>query len=421
MRCRFATRRRGVVIVLVALCLTAMIGIVAIALDGSLLLDQRRGVQAAADAAALAAAIDLYKNYLTNNGLDPNGTARASGFSVAAANGYNNDGKRSLVDIHVPPGSGIFAGKPGYAEALIVLNQERGFSQIFGSGSIQVKARAVAGGLLKPLDKGIILLDPTGVSLNAVGNAVLDVTSGAIVVDSTNSAAGTLVGNAIITAPTIDFGGTPGYSLSGNAKFGAGTTVASSQPAVVDPLAYLQPPNPSSFPLQSSSTLKITGKNPVTLNPGLYIGGISISGQGNVTMNPGIYYLQAGGFSDTGQGSLLGNGVMLYNDNGGGTINISGQGQVTISPPTSGPYQGISIFQDRSSSAAISVTGNGNTNITGTFYAANALLNIKGNGTGNNIGSQYVSYDLKVTGNGDINITYESSSAPKVRVFGLVE
>jgi Flp pilus assembly protein TadG len=63
-------RRSGAVIVLVALCLIAMLGIVAISLDGGFLLDQRRRLQSAADAAALAAAIDLYINYPTNNGLE---------------------------------------------------------------------------------------------------------------------------------------------------------------------------------------------------------------------------------------------------------------------------------------------------------------------------------------------------------------
>jgi hypothetical protein len=406
-----------VVLVLVALCLTAMLGIVAIAVDGGLLLDQRRRVQAAADAAALAAAIDLYTNFLANGGRDPNGTAKASGLSIAAANGFNNDGSSSVVAMHIPPGSGIFAGKAGYAEAFVQVNQQRGFSQIFGSGNIPVSARAVACGLLKPLDKGIILLDPAGQSLTAVGNAAIDVTSGAIVVDSNNSAAAGLVGNATITAPTIDFSGSPGYSISGNALLNA--TISSNQPPVVDPLAYLPLPNASSLTVQSSKTLKINDKTPVTLNPGVYIGGINITGQANVTLNPGIYYMKGGGFSDTGQGTLIGNGVMLYDDGSG--INISGQGQVNLSPMTSGMYQGITLFENRNSSAGISVTGNGNMNITGTFYAADSALSIKGNGTGNNIGSQYVSYDLGLTGNGDINITYESSSAPKVRVFALVE
>ncbi|OYV95720.1 MAG: hypothetical protein B7Z73_02035, partial [Planctomycetia bacterium 21-64-5] len=51
-------------IVLTAIALVAIIGIAAIALDGGLLLDNRQRVQAAADAAAMASAIDLFNQYL---------------------------------------------------------------------------------------------------------------------------------------------------------------------------------------------------------------------------------------------------------------------------------------------------------------------------------------------------------------------
>jgi len=50
-----------------------------------------------------------------------------------------------------------------------------------------------------------------------------------------------------------------------------------------------------------------------TICPGIYAGGITISG-GSVTLASGIYYLQGGGFSVTGSGSVDGSaGVMLYN------------------------------------------------------------------------------------------------------------
>lgn len=286
-------RRSGVVIVLVALCLTAMLGIVAIALDGGLLLDDRRRIQAAADAAALAAAIDLYKNFPSNKGLDPNGTARASALSIANLNGYNNNGTTNTVTVSIPPGAGNYAGKAGYAEVNIQYNQQRAFSAIFGSATLPVSARAVAGGLLKPLNTGIIVLDPTSQgALNTVGNATIDITSGPVIVDSSNAAGATFKGNASITAPTLDLSGSPGYSVT-NGNVQLNTTILSSQPAVPDPLQYLQPP--PTGPLQSSSTLSISGKQNVTLNAGLYIGGISIQGQANVTMNPGIYYMQGGG------------------------------------------------------------------------------------------------------------------------------
>src|SRR5262249_21010724 len=161
-------------------------------------------------------------------------------------------------------------------------------------------------------------------------------------------------------------------------------------------------------PLQSSSALSISGKKTVTLNAGLYIGGISIQSQANVTMNPGIYYMQGGGFSDTGQGTLSGNGVMIYSG-GGGLIHTAGQGAASLTPPTTGTYTGMTIFQNRNSTQTVQVTGNGSMNITGTFYAANALLQVTGNGSANYIGSQYVSKDLKLTGNGTIDISDQTA------------
>ena len=44
-------------------------------LDGGMLMDKRRQVQCAADAAALAAADDLYYNWWANKGADPTNTA----------------------------------------------------------------------------------------------------------------------------------------------------------------------------------------------------------------------------------------------------------------------------------------------------------------------------------------------------------
>src|ERR1700682_4237190 len=59
--------RRGAVMPWVLLSATVIFGVVALGLDGGRLMDERRHAQATADAAALAAANDLYQNWWTNH------------------------------------------------------------------------------------------------------------------------------------------------------------------------------------------------------------------------------------------------------------------------------------------------------------------------------------------------------------------
>jgi hypothetical protein len=148
-----------------------------------------------------------------------------------------------------------------------------------------------------------------------------------------------------------------------------------------------------------------------------------IQGKASVTLSAGIYYFQGGGCSITGQASLSGSGVMFYNAPSSSTdvIKIAGQGAITLSPPTPGIYTGITIFQDRTSTAPVSITGNGGMNITGTIYAANALATITGNGSNNTIGGQYIVFDMTAAGNGNITISWLTNGTSRARKIGLVE
>ncbi|HQU42442.1 MAG TPA: pilus assembly protein TadG-related protein, partial [Pirellulales bacterium] len=178
--------RRGVAIVLTAIALVAIIGIAAIALDGGLLLDNRQRVQAAADAAAMASAIDLFNQYLNGgNGLDSPGTAKTSALATASGNGFNNDGENSVVTVNVPPQSGNFVGKAGYAEVIVQVNQKRGLSAIFGTGTLPVSARAVAKGITGNI--GILILDPSINDSCEIDGNVNILNGGQIFVNSTAS------------------------------------------------------------------------------------------------------------------------------------------------------------------------------------------------------------------------------------------
>jgi hypothetical protein len=58
--------------------------------------------------------------------------------------------------------------------------------------------------------------------------------------------------------------------------------------------------------------------------------------------------------------------------------------------------------------------------MTGTFYAANALMKLNGGGAGH-IGSQFISRYLELGGGGTLNIDYDPNQAQPRRVLGLVE
>ena len=45
---------------------------------------------------------------------------------------------------------------------------------------------------------------------------------------------------------------------------------------------------------------------------------------------------------------------------------------------TSGPYAGITVFQDRSSTTGATMSGSGNMSNTGTFYFPDATLTLSG-------------------------------------------
>src|SRR5262245_29283028 len=141
-------RRRGAIVVFVALLLTLLVGVLAISLDGGLLRDDRRRLQGAADAAALAAATELYKHYptiLSSNytNLDPSGAAAEAARTSASDNGFPNNGTTSRVDVNIPPTTGPFTGRAGFAEIVVTYYQKRYFSAIFGSDAVTISARAV--------------------------------------------------------------------------------------------------------------------------------------------------------------------------------------------------------------------------------------------------------------------------------------
>jgi Flp pilus assembly protein TadG len=423
-------RRRGTVAVLVAISLTALIGFAAIALDGGLLQHNRRIAQSTADAAALAAAGDLFSNYPTNLGLDKGGTAKAKALAVAEANGYANDLVTTKVTVNIPPQSGPYANKAGYAEVIVEYYQTRYFSTLWGSDKVTVRARAVARAYWGASGTGILILDPTlQHSLDASGTGEVKVTGGAnVIVDSNHADAARVTGGGGLTAQQFLITGGFTGPLTGAVKTGVSPTP--------DPLAYLKvPPVPPDGKMTTKSLGQ--GNKQYTLTPGRYTnlptfnsGDEVILQQASANDNGGIYYLDGTAFKSTGANILMdpntSGGVMIYNNPTGGNnqgIGISGGSgtpTINLSALTSGPYAGILFWQNREATQDINISGGENTTLQGTFYAANARLLIAGQGNAH-IGSQYISRTLTLSGGGNFTIDYTDEGTARIREIKLVE
>ena len=394
--------RRGTALAILGVSLVLIFSVMALSLDGGLMMAEHRHARTVADASAYAAAGLLYQNYSIGQGLDTNGTSKSIALAIAAGNGYANDGVTSTVTVNIPPLSGNFSGKSGYAEVIVSYNLPKCFSAIWGSGTLTVGARSVARGAIPDPNIGFLLLDPTMPdSLSMTGNAGVNVTNGSVIIDSNNSEAVRSTGNAQVIASKINITGS-GYSVPSGAFQGTVKTGVAPTP---DPLAHLPVPSTSGMTVQSTSQLTLTGGSQ-TIWPGVYTGGISLTGNGSITMMPGIYYLNGGGLSATGGGSISGSGVMIYNapSSSSDSISLTGNGNINLTPPTSGIYAGISIYQARTATAPLSLTGNGAINITGGIYAAAAAATLTGNGGTNVEGSFFIADSARLTGNGQINV-----------------
>jgi hypothetical protein len=161
---------------------------------------------------------------------------------------------------------------------------------------------------------------------------------------------------------------------------------------------------------------------------GLGNGDLVLFRQANIA-NGGIYYLKEGGFNAQGASLLMHpddtGGMMFYNNGTGQADNFSISGNpdgiVNLSGIASGPYTGMFYFQNRLATQQVSITGNGEFNIQGTFYAANADMRLTGNGASQTIGSQIISRTVTVAGNGVINVELTTGKLAPQRIFRLVE
>jgi uncharacterized delta-60 repeat protein len=299
-------------------------------------------------------------------------------------------------------------GSASLATSSLALGANAITVQYSGASTNGVVFLPSSGGLSQTVLPIILVLDPTAAgALSLSGNAAISLNTGDVVIDSTAKAALTVSGNSQITAASIQVAG--GVSKSGNATLNPAATTGAA--AVADPLASLT--GPSTTGLTNFGSATYSGNGSFTLKPGIY-SQISASGNVRLTLSPGLYLIEGGGFTVTGNASVAGGGVTIYNtgskypNSGGnfGGITLSSNGTFSLTAPTSGPYAGVVIFQSRANTRALSLSGNAAAGLAGTLYAPSAQLLVSGNAT---VNGSLVLDKMSASGNGASTVVADGS------------
>jgi hypothetical protein len=400
----------GQSLVLVALMMTGIMGFAALAIDVGYFQSLRRKMQTAADAAALAASRELSSGNSTNCNSGSNcytaaaNDATTNGFTAGTASGTSTS-----VSIGTPQ-SGPYASTSNAVEVDISQTTPSFLLAALGTQTVTIKASATAAPGGQPAC--IYALDHSASStIGFTGNVNITTACG-MLDDSSSSSAFDAVGNINITGTQIGIVG--GDSLTGNISINPSPVTGMAVQS--DPLSGLTAPTVGSC---NYTQVNYTGNQTVTLPQGVYCGtastpAIDLGGNTNVTFS-GTYIINGGGLVINGNSVITGTGVTFYLTGTSSTyksVQITGNSSVSLSAPTTGTYEGILFFQDRTITGSTAsnnpnkIVGNSSGVYTGALYFPTTALNYVGNTS--NTYTILVADTISFTGNTNIGNNYSS-------------
>ena len=398
--------RPGIALIWTAITLLMLILFVGLALDWAKGYLAAHQLQNAADAAALAGA------QLVKHGSDPN--TRTVTYNLAHAN-YYVDGHSVVLDLNPSndPAGDIVIGnydldaKVFYPDdvnknAVKVVARCTGspphnppvsliFGPIAGVKTVNIEryAIAISSG---STGAGLITLDRCeGLSTNGT-KVDLDVNDGAIQINADGTCGDPFdtSGKACpgITATAFNV---VEPSFTDGCLIGADFPVNPGVPRIEDPLC---PGGPGSVPCLPEPTA------------GIFHTGLTVNNGQTLTLEPGVVHIFDGGLNVKNGGTIIADGVMLFIRTGA----LEVRGRIVMTPPESGTYEGVSIFQSRTNyNEAIIISSSGASGIDaeGTLYFPSNKLSVTSNDANTKIGNQLIVGSLDLIGNSNFIVNYD--------------
>jgi Flp pilus assembly protein TadG len=421
---KFAVNNRGQALLLFTLGMVMLMGLLGLTVDVGYGYFLKQTAQAAADSAATAAGQAANEGGGVCNGVTV--VCNSGGYTCPASPGttsnldigclyakQNGFGTTSNQSVTLTSGTGTAGGAAVtyWVQAVATTKVPVTFSRLMGATQATANAQATAGVISGGSGGCIYVLDTSG-GITASGSG------------SVSSSCGIYVNGNITLSGSVGVHGTGGANVNvkgtvTNSGSGTVSPLVSMSSAASDPLASLATPpysttctnsSPVTIVNQSSYTLPagvycagITIVNStVTLNPGTFTSGINTSGTNTLNFASGTYaFTGGGGITTSGATSFNGSGDLLYFKGGAG-ITGSGGNTFSMTGMTSGTYQGILIYGDRTTGTG-SITFSGSSSSSGAIYLPKGSLTFSGGTSVSPITLALICWDITFSGNTYIN------------------
>jgi hypothetical protein len=411
--------QRGQALVIVAGALIALLGMVALAVDGSMVYADRRELQSVADNAVMSAAADAaialdqrginFQSFICSQPdvIESMIIARDATIARAFSNGYE-------VDANISDNNGVEISCHVDDNAALVDNYF----------DIRIK-------ITTPTDTAFTrFVTPNGISNTveavsrvrprrslAQGNAIASLGSECGGVDMNGNDTIVINGGGIFSNSCLDFRGNTDITINvdvGGIGYMTTFTEAGNVDINIEPeksprgLEIVDIPTPDCMNQPNYGGLEVSGTQ--TINGGRY-DFINLNGDDHLIMNPGLYCLY-GSFQTNGNQTLevnpdapMNQGVTIYMASGdillNGNSNVRLRAPVVYQPPA---IKGLLIYMPPNNPGEITLTGAEDSWFRGTVYAPTGAINVGGS-VDILYSSEFVGNTVYVNGSAVINIT----------------
>lgn len=392
---------KGQAIIIIIFAIVGLIGMSALAIDGTNAYADSRRAETAASAAALTAALTRIEG----------GDWRAAALSTAAANGYNNDGETNMVELNTPPLSGPYVGNAEYIEVIITSRLQTYFANVIGIPFITNVASAVSQS--KPAVLGEMFPGYALVSLAPRSNcdtkksfwihseATINLEGGGLFVNSNNS-----------NCAFMSFGSGSVRVRDDSSRITVVGGADIQKPQLITPFPiqtnapYIPYPPPYRMPqVGCGDTIAEVNELDGTMTAGNWDEDI-FPPEGVTQLKGGVYCI-SGDFILEGGQELSGSSVLILVEDG--SVHINGNARVNLSALKGGPNEGLLIYMPIDNKNILAINGSNDSRYQGTIFAPGASIRINGldSGDGAAYHSQIIGYYIEIDGTDNIYIKYK--------------